>query len=190
MPNNHEPLTGHDNYWLTIDEAAAALDVTKWRAYQMARRDEWRHTPTKPRGYLMADIKTTARQRKAKTMTDVENTTDRDPIEHLAGMTRADSSTYIESMEHEGQQQLVASTLMPTDAPWDELTALGFTRSPQLPGDGLFVDAHLPTGWRREFTDHDMWSHIVDEDGVTRVEVFYKAAFYDRRAFARLTRTR
>ena len=31
-----------------------------------------------------------------------------------------------------------------------------------------------------------MWSHIVDAEGRKRVAVFYKAAFYDRRADMRL----
>lgn len=57
------PDDGRHNYWLTIEEAAIALGVKTKRAYQLARADHWRHTPTKPRGYLAADIRRTRQKR-------------------------------------------------------------------------------------------------------------------------------
>ena len=48
----------------------------------------------------------------------------------------------------------------------------------------MFTEATLPTGWKREPSEHPMWSYIVDERGIRRVSVFYKAAFYDRSAHA------
>jgi hypothetical protein len=60
--------------------------------------------------------------------------------------------------------------------------AVGFKFGDKI--DDLFLSAELPEGWTREATDHDMWSKILDADGVERVSVFYKAAFYDRCAFA------
>ena len=53
----------------------------------------------------------------------------------------------------------------------------------QLPDDPLFVDAQLPDGWRVEATDHSMWSNLLDDQGMVRGSIFYKAAFYDRDAF-------
>jgi hypothetical protein len=44
----------------------------------------------------------------------------------------------------------------------------------------------LPDGWQKRATDHDMWSELVDADGVVVASMFYKAAFYDRRAFLRM----
>ena len=44
----------------------------------------------------------------------------------------------------------------------------------------------MPQGWTRRATDHDMHSEILDEAGKIRISVFYKAAFYDRRAHAEL----
>lgn len=90
----------------------------------------------------------------------------------------------IPEMERAGQQQLVASTVLPAamdgeDAPFE---ALGFTFGEQVPGDPLFRQATLPEGWTREGTEHAMHSVIKDERGIARVGVFYKAAFYDRRA--------
>jgi hypothetical protein len=111
-----------------------------------------------------------------------ENTARRDLLVHLAGMLSEGTSGYIEGMEAAGQRQLVASTTLPADAPWAELEALGFTRGEKV--DDLFVRATLPGGWRKEGSDHAMWSYVLDERGIRRVAVFYKAAFYDRRAFA------
>jgi hypothetical protein len=59
-------LNGHHNYWVGIDVAAAALDVTIPTAYVIAKRDAWRRTSSKPRGYLMADIRNTAQKRHTK----------------------------------------------------------------------------------------------------------------------------
>ena len=65
ITNPDAPDDGRFNYWLTIDEAAIALGVGKWRAYQISRADRWKHTRTTPRGYLAADIRRTAQNRKA-----------------------------------------------------------------------------------------------------------------------------
>ena len=48
--------------------------------------------------------------------------------------------------------------------------------------DPLFRPATLPDGWQRKASDHAMGSHIADALGRQRVTVFYKAAFYDRKA--------
>lgn len=90
----------------------------------------------------------------------------------------------IEGMERRGQQQLVASTVLPTDTRGRdaEFEALGFTFGAEVPGDPLFREATLPEGWMREGTEHAMGSVIKDERGIARVSVFYKAAYYDRKA--------
>jgi hypothetical protein len=64
--------------------------------------------------------------------------------------------------------------------------SLGFTFGDPDPDDPLFMPATLPEGWKREPADHDMWSYVVDDLGRQRAAVFYKAAFYDRKAYARL----
>ncbi|WP_280371107.1 hypothetical protein [Nocardia wallacei] len=112
----------------------------------------------------------------------IENTSQRDAALHLLGAMSDGTDTYITDMEAAGQRQLVASTELPASGPWGELEALGFAKGEPVRDDALFVQATLPEGWRKERTDHSMWSQIVDERGVARVKVFYKAAFYDRRA--------
>ncbi len=92
----------------------------------------------------------------------------------------------IEAQEKHGQELLVKSTDMPIELlpNREAFEKVGFKFGDPI--DTLFVAAALPPGWQREATDHAMWSHIVDEHGRKRVNIFYKAAFYDRRADARI----
>lgn len=66
--------------------------------------------------------------------------------------------------------------------PWE---SLGFAFGG--PVDGIFAEAKFPEGWKKQPTDHAMWSDIVDGQGRVRGNIFYKAAFYDRRAHAHLS---
>lgn len=116
-----------------------------------------------------------------------EDTSKRSPIAHLLGASAMGSSNYIEGMEKDGQRQLVNSLEIPRD--WrdfteDLLKEAGFyiPPSPQTDRDDIFRPAHLPKGWKKEGSDHAMWSYIVDEKGFRRFSIFYKAAFYDRSA--------
>jgi hypothetical protein len=87
---------------------------------------------------------------------------------------------FVEAQEARGQAKLAASELLPADGDWDALEALGFVKGEPVEGDELFVHATLPAGWEKRHTDHLLWTDIVDERGVKRVSVGYKAAFYDR----------
>lgn len=103
---------------------------------------------------------------------------------HLLGMMADGPSGYVEGLEADGQRQLVDATeLMPRNAPWSALEELGFA-SPTPTDDKLFVRTRLPEGWRKVPSDHPMWSYVEDERGLRRVSIFYKAAYYDRRADA------
>ena len=90
----------------------------------------------------------------------------------------------IEAQEKAGQQELVQSTLMPKEMRPDRAAfeKVGFTFGDEA--DEIFLNATLPNGWTRAATDHSMHSDILDEKGRARIGVFYKAAFYDRRASA------
>lgn len=102
----------------------------------------------------------------------------------VANFLAASSPGGIEAQEAQGQRQFVSSDQMPVDCPRRELEQLGFVFGDAI--DDLFVQASLPPGWKKIATDHDMWSTIIDENGTERVRIFYKAAFYDRRAKAHL----
>lgn len=128
----------------------------------------------------------------------IDNTTRRmqeDPAEKLLFLAEAlgrdGAGGPIAAMEKRGQQQLVNSDRLPSKIQGGSgertaMEALGFTFGEPDPGDPLFMPAALPAGWKREASDHDMWSYILDGNGRKRVAVFYKAAFYDRKAFMRL----
>lgn len=94
----------------------------------------------------------------------------------------------IERQEAQGQQMLVASEQIPREirgATRDELVALGFVFGADI--DELFVACTLPAGWSKRATDHSMHSDVLDEKGRIRAAIFYKAAFYDRRADMRMS---
>lgn len=92
----------------------------------------------------------------------------------------------IVASEKRGQTALVNSTNMPSEMypSREAFEAVGFTFGEPI--DELFLAATLPAGWTRAATNHDMHSDIRDEAGKVRVTIFYKAAFYDRRADATL----
>jgi hypothetical protein len=116
----------------------------------------------------------------------IENTANRTPYDHLHAAVADDINNYITDMEQAGQDQLVASGLLPVDGPWSQLEALGFVPGPPVADDDLFRHVTLPAGWYRQAHEHQMWSHLYDSRGLQRVAVFYKAAFYDRKAHCRL----
>lgn len=126
----------------------------------------------------------------------IENTARRmqeDPAEGLLlladSMITGSPASFIESQERAGQAQLVGSDRLPVRfniGSQAEFEALGFTFGEPDPGDPLFRPATLPAGWKREGSDHAMWSYLLDEHGRRRVAVYYKAAFYDRDAFMSL----
>jgi hypothetical protein len=105
----------------------------------------------------------------------------------LFNMEGKSPSAAIEAQEARGQAELAAAATtgnaqLPTRSPWDELEKAGVKRLGPVDGDDLFQRAELPAGWSIKRTDHSMWSHLLDDKGRKRASIFYKAAFYDRRA--------
>jgi hypothetical protein len=96
----------------------------------------------------------------------------------------------IGAQEARGQQELVNSSQLPTRVLHGERKQLedaGVVFGEVVSGDDLFCHVTLPTGWRLAATDHSMWSHLLDGEGTVRAKIFYKAAFYDRRAHLSLS---
>ncbi|MGW7359430.1 hypothetical protein ACWGI0_23050 [Streptomyces sp. NPDC054802] len=125
----------------------------------------------------------------------IENTSEtmNDPSRALgfiaASIGPGGSSEAIEEMERAGQTQLVNSDRLPTKlngSQLEDFQALGFSFGEPDVSDPLFRPATLPEGWKRQASDHDMWSYVVDQLGRRRVGIFYKAAFYDRSAHMHL----
>ena len=92
----------------------------------------------------------------------------------------------IQAQEAAGQQQFVNASTLPNDSPWEDLAKLGVIKGDRV--DDLFTKCTLPAGWKKVATDHSMWSNLVDESGKEIGGIFYKAAFYDQRAFMELNR--
>lgn len=93
------------------------------------------------------------------------------------------SRSGIERMEAEGQRALIQSAMIPKEiigATREQLTEMGFKFGSDV--DELFVACELPPGWTKRGTNHSMHSNLLDDQGRYRAEIFYKAAFYDRRA--------
>ncbi len=128
-------------------------------------------------------------------MPSPRNTSADHPLMHLLGAMDAQRRTgnptdAILEMEASGQRQLVNSDVLPTEIQGDRdgtikqsLINLGFKFGDAVNGDPLFTQVELPAGWKKVGSDHDMWSYVHDDKGRQRISVFYKAAFYDRRAF-------
>lgn len=115
-----------------------------------------------------------------------------DPAESLTflceSMVTGNADSFIERQERDGQRHLVNSDRLPSEIMGvrAEFETLGFVFGDPDPDDPLFMPATLPEGWQRQATDHSMGSVIVDTLGRERVSIFYKAAFYDRRAHMNL----
>jgi hypothetical protein len=89
----------------------------------------------------------------------------------------------IEAQEARGQQSFVNSETLPLKFNFgtrEELEQMGVRFGEDI--DDLFCRVELPPGWKKVATDHSMWSKLVDEKGRERASIFYKAAFYDRKA--------
>ena len=101
----------------------------------------------------------------------------------LANALIASTPGGIERQEATGQRTLVESAMLPKEisgATREQLTELGFKFGDDV--DELFVACELPPGWTKRGTDHSMHSDLLDAQGRKRAGIFYKAAFYDRRA--------
>lgn len=87
----------------------------------------------------------------------------------------------IEAQEAAGQRAMASSfRTLPKDMDRATGEKVGFVFGED--DDDLFVCVTAPEGWVIRPTDHSMHSDIVDEQGRRRGSIFYKAAFYDRRA--------
>lgn len=93
----------------------------------------------------------------------------------------------IEAQEMDGQHDLLSRDIMPRRLrPGREaFEKVGFVFGKFA--DDLFIEAKMPEGWTKKATDHALHSEILDGHGRKRGSLFYKAAFYDREAYASLS---
>lgn len=108
-----------------------------------------------------------------------ENTAAASPLENLVVTMEKNG---IENQEAQGQRQLVNSDTLPTAGLQQLRQIPGLQILEPVEGDPLFTYVKLPDGWSKRSTSHSMHSDLLDERGRKRAGIFYKAAFYDRRA--------
>lgn len=96
----------------------------------------------------------------------------------------------IEAQEKRGQIELINSAQLPvkhndwqTPLAQPQYEKMGIKVIGPSKGDTIFLDVELPEGWKKQRTDHSMWSNLIDDKGRERASIFYKGAFYDRDAF-------
>lgn len=116
-----------------------------------------------------------------------ENTTKTTGLPGYAAMLMPPGA--IEAQEAEGQRQLAESDTLPTSYGFPKapiarpaLEAAGVKFLGPVEGDELFEYVELPPGWKKKPTEHSMHTELIDQNGRKRAGIFYKAAFYDRRA--------
>jgi len=117
-----------------------------------------------------------------------------DPMGFLLEAMVMGGSNAILNQEAQGQRSLVNSDTLPSKFnhhrgdydPKVILEAAGVKFLGPVEGDDMFQYVELPNGWKKQATDHSMWSKLVDDKGRERASIFYKAAFYDRDAFMNL----
>jgi len=99
---------------------------------------------------------------------------------------------HIEDMERRGGQEMLQAThTLPTDgSDHPDVQALPIRWGEVLEADPIFREAWLPDGWTRVDGEHQYgyWTYLHDETGRERARVFYKAAYYDRKATIYATR--
>lgn len=98
------------------------------------------------------------------------------------GWTLGRNPGAIEQEEAQGQRELSQDSALPTQGLSELPSEWGIVNLGPRDGDPLFTNVTLPEGWKVQPTDHSMWSDLVDASGTKRAEIFYKAAYYDRRA--------
>jgi len=87
--------------------------------------------------------------------------------------------------EAAGAAELRIKSFLPvqgTQGREEEWEKVGVTFGP-VPDDDIFREAFLPEGWVKESDSHDPRHMVIrDAKGRVRATMFYKAAFYDRKA--------
>jgi hypothetical protein len=126
-----------------------------------------------------------------KTVTNTAVQTKNDPMGVIASSMVMGAGAAIEHQEAQGQRELVESETLPSECSEEGqkvLEAAGVVFGKHVGGDTVFRYVTLPAGWKKVPTDHVMWSMLVDEKGRERASIFYKGAFYDRKAAMRAVR--
>jgi len=95
----------------------------------------------------------------------------------------------VEQQEEQGRNELIIADQLPkTNNDFDRSALeiykkIGVEIVEDNNNDDLFFSVKLPKGWSKKCTGHNLWTDLLDDKGRKRACIFYKAAFYDRKAF-------
>lgn len=130
----------------------------------------------------------------AMKITNTKNLAEERPLTVLGEAIKHGTEDAILKMEAAGAYQLRNQReVLPTNGLekreiWE---AMGIVVGEKVDDDSLFTHVVLPDGWTLTPSDSnpDYWTELRDVKKRLRANIFYKAAFYDRKAFIRpLTR--
>lgn len=98
-----------------------------------------------------------------------------------------EASKAILKQEADGQRSFTTSSTLPTQMGQDDRTVLeqaGVVFGDKVDGDEMFTYVTLPAGWEMVASPQNdsRWTELHDDKGRRRAMMFYKAAFYDRKA--------
>jgi hypothetical protein len=92
----------------------------------------------------------------------------------------------IKDQEARGQDELCNGSQLPCESSHENLLAIFSKHGIAVKAeqkDPLFYDVVLPAGWEIVPTENNnLWSELKNDKGDTVALIFYKAAFYDRKA--------
>jgi len=116
------------------------------------------------------------------------NTPSQENFASLAAELFAKGPSGIEDQEARGNESFVESDTLPIPGPQDRkiLESRGVEFLQTVENDPLFQYVRLPQGWKKEYAEDPRHSELIDGDGNVQARMFYKAAFYDRKASIRV----
>lgn len=94
---------------------------------------------------------------------------------------------FLDSQDQRGQQKICEGKLLPiqmTAELRDDLKRAGVVFGAPVADDSLFIHITLPDRWRIvSHADHVHWSYLIDDQHNPHATIFYRASFFDRKAF-------
>lgn len=123
-------------------------------------------------------------------ITNTKNLVEEQPLVVLGEAMKHGTEDAILKMEAAGAYQLRNQReVLPTKGleKRDIWKAMGIVVGEKVDDDSLFTHVVLPDGWTLTPSDSnpDYWTELRDVKKRLRATIFYKAAFYDRKAFIR-----
>lgn len=106
---------------------------------------------------------------------------------NFANFMAASSPGGIEAQERMGQKDVCRKTMIPKEMIPNRRAYEDMGIHIRNDANDIFFSADYPKDWTIKPTNNPYYSLIIDNTGKERAQIFYKAAFYDKSAYIRLT---